>query len=415
MEASLLNLMVALGLGLLIGLERERTKLETSKAEAPGIRTFATASLVGAVAVMAGGLPFLAIITVAVGVLVAISYWRTLDQVGAGLTTELALLLTVMAGGLAMSQPAAAAAVAVIVALLLGSRERLHHFVGQVLTEDEVRSALVLAAAVIVVLPLLPDRPMGPYGALNPHSVWRLVTLVLMIGAAGHVATRVLGPRYGLPISGLASGFVSSSATIGAMGMRAAKAPETLGAATAGAVLSTLATVFQMVAVLAVTSASALNALIWPLAAAGVVAAAYGAIFTISALRQPPEAEQSASKAFSLSAALVFAATLSAVLLVSAGLRDAFGEAGAIAGAALAGFADTHASAISIASLVASGKLSANDAVVPILAGFTTNTVTKVIVAATAGGRAFAVRVIPGILLVAVAAWLGALASFALI
>lgn len=402
--------MVALGLGLLIGLERERTKIESDKqAEAPGIRTYAIASVVGAVSVMAGGLVLLAIATVAVAALVAINYWRTLDKAGAGLTTELALLLTVLAGALAMSQPAAAAAAAVVVALLLGSRERLHHFVGKVLTEDEIRSAMVLAAAVVVVLPLLPDEPMGPYGALNPRSVWRLVTLVLMIGAAGHVATRVLGPRFGLPISGLASGFVSSSATIGAMGIRAKKAPEVMGAAVAGAVLSTVATVVQMAVVLAATSPATLNAMIGPLAAAGIAAAGYGAIFTIRALRQPPEEEQSHSKAFSLVAALIFAGTLAAVMLGSAALRDAFGEAGAIAGAALAGFADTHASAISIASLEASGKLSAEHAVVPILAGFTTNTITKVVVAITAGGRAFALRVVPGILLVAAAAWAGML------
>jgi uncharacterized membrane protein (DUF4010 family) len=105
----------------------------------------------------------------------------------------------------------------------------------------------------------------------------------------------------------------------------------------------------------------------------------------------------------------VFAATLSIVLLGSAALRDWFGEAGAVAAAGMAGLVDTHSSAISIASLVAAGKMAPADAVLPILVGLSTNTVTKVVLAVTAGGRAFAIRVVPGLLLVIAAAWAGAL------
>lgn len=97
------------------------------------------------------------------------------------------------------------------------------------------------------------------------------------------------------------------------------------------------------------------------------------------------------------------------VLLASAALRAEFGESGAILAAAVAGFVDTHAPAISIASLTANGRMSALDAVIPILAGFTTNTITKIVVATTSGGRAFALRVAPGVVLVAAAAWAGTL------
>ena len=142
-----------------------------------------------------------------------------------------------------MRQPALAAGVAVVVAILLAARTPLHHFVRSVLTESEVKDALIFAGATLVVLPLLPDRPLGPYGALNPHTIWIIVILVMAISAAGYVAVRMLGARFGLPIAGLASGFISSTATIGAMGARAAKAPDVLAAAVAGAVLSTVATI----------------------------------------------------------------------------------------------------------------------------------------------------------------------------
>lgn len=409
-SAPLLNLLVALGVGMLIGTGRERAMDDPTRPADAGVRTFSIAALAGAVAVACGGVVLLAVLVVAVTALAGLSYWSTRDQEGPGLTTEFAIVLTVLTGALAMKAPSAAGAVAIVVALLLSSRKRLHHFVRTVLTEDEVRSALILGAALIVIMPLLPDRQMGPYAALNPKSVWRLVVLVLLIGAVGHLATRLLGARFGLPISGLASGFVSSSATIGAMGARAAKDPKVMTSAVAGAVLSTVATVVQMAVVVGATSQAALQAMAAPLIGAGLAAGGYGAIFTVLALRTPPpEDEASSDRAFSLSGALIFAATLSVVLLASAALRAEFGENGAILAAGVAGFVDTHAPAISIASLAANGRMQPVEVVIPILAGFTTNTITKIVVAATSGGRAFALRVAPGVVLVAVAAWAGAL------
>lgn len=409
METLILSLIVALGIGLLIGAERERRNLERPSPSPLEFMTFPIASLAGALALTVGGVLMVAITMAAAASLTGLSYWRTRSDESPGLTTELALVLTVLLGALAIKEPAAAAAVGVTVTFMLAARKRLGRFVGSTLTEEEVRAGLVLAAAVIVVLPLVPDEQMGPFDALNPRSIWRLVVLVLGIGAAGHVAVRTLGARYGLPIAGLASGFVSSSATLGAMGSRAAKSPAMMSAAVAGAVLSTVATVIQMSAVVAALSPPTLKALAGPLICSGIAAVGYGALFTLRALRAPPEADHDAGEAFSLVTALIFAATLSAVLLLSAALTEWFGEAGAIAGAGLAGFVDAHAAGISIASMAASGKITPDAAVVPILAGFTTNTVTKIVLAVTAGGRKFALFVAPGLVLVAAAAWLGAL------
>lgn len=405
----LVRLTVALGAGLLIGAERERRKLKESTPSTAGIRTFAVASLAGALSLQLGGAALLAVATGVAGVLAALGYWRTRADQDPGLTTEITLIVTLLVGGLAMREPQLAAMVGVAVAILLAGRSRLHHFVGSVLTEEELEAALVLGAATLVVLPLLPDRTLGPFGAINPRKIWMLVILVLAIGAAGHVAMRALGARFGLPVAGLASGFVSSTATIGAMGARAAKASDVLPAAVAGAVLSTVATVVQMVVVVAATSLPTLQALALPLAVAGVAAAAYGAVFTIAGLRHASEDEADPGAAISLKAALTFGAILAAVLVASAALRAWFGEAGSIAAAALAGLADTHAAAISVAALVASGAMAPQDAVLPILAGFSSNTLSKVVFAATAGGRAFALRVVPGLLLVVLGLWLGAL------
>ena len=406
----ILNLAVALGIGLLIGAERERRKGEGPSRSPAGIRTFTVASLAGAASFIVGGEVLLAVATAGVIILTAVAYWRAHED-DPGLTTEIALILTTLLGGLSMQQPALAAGLAVTVAVLLAARTRLHRFVRSVLTEDELQDALIFAGATLVVLPLVPDRPMGPYDALNPHSIWILVILVMAISAAGYVAVRMLGARFGLPIAGLASGFISSTATIGAMGARVAKTRDVLAAAVAGAVLSTIATIVQMAFVLAATSMTTLRTLSVPLICAGVAAILYGTVFTIRALQQKTESEAQSGRAFSLSTALVFALTLSSILVASAALREWFGETGIIVAAALAGFVDTHSAAISVASLVASGKMSAADAVFPILAGLSTNTMSKMFLAGISGGRSFALRVIPGLIVVASAAWVGMLGN----
>ncbi len=404
----LLNLAVALGIGLLIGAERERRKGQGPARAPAGIRTFSVVSLAGAISVTAGGALVLAVTVAGVAALTTIAYFRSRDE-DPGLTTEIALVLTALLGGLAMQQPALAAGIAVALATLLAARAPLHHFVRSVLTEAEVRDALIFAGATLVVLPLLPNRAMGPYDALNPHAVWIVVILVMAISAAGYILIRLLGARFGLPIAGLAAGFISSTATIGAMATRVRKNPGIMTAATAGAALSTVATIVLMSLVLAATSIATLRALAIPLLCAGIAATAYGIGFTIRTLREKDMPDPQPGQAFSLPVALIFALTLSAMLIASAALRDWFGETGVIVAAAAAGFVDTHSAAIAVASLVASGKMSAADAVLPILAALTTNTVSKIVFAGSSGSRAFALRLIPGLVLVAVAAWAGAL------
>jgi uncharacterized membrane protein (DUF4010 family) len=410
LDPVILNLAVALGIGLLIGAERERRKGEGPSRSPAGIRTFTVASLAGAISFIAGGEVLLAIATAGVIILTAVAYWRSHED-DPGLTTEIALIVTALLGGLSMQKPALAAGLAVTVAILLAARSRLHRFVRSVLTKDELDDGLIFAGATLVVLPVLPDRPMGPYGALNPHSIWILVILVMAISAAGYVAVRLLGTRFGLPIAGLASGFISSTATIGAMGARTTKTTDILAAAVAGAVLSTIATIVQMALVLAATSLTTLRTLSVPLICAGLVAVVYGIVFTVRALQQKTEGEAQSGRAFSLSTAIVFALTLSCILVASAALREWFGETGIIVAAALAGFVDTHSAAISVASLVASGKMSAADAVFPILTGLSTNTISKMFLAGISGGRSFALRVIPGLIVVALAAWAGVLGN----
>ena len=398
---------VALCIGLLVGVERERTKGEGPSRREAGIRTFALTSMLGALAFYMGGALLLAAAFAAVSILTGVAYFRRQGD-EPGLTTETGLLFTVLLGGLAMSEPSLAAGLGVGLAIILAAKDSVHGFVRESLTERELKDAFILAFATIIVWPILPDRPMGPFEAINPHKLWSLVVLVMAVGAVGHIAARALGGRYGLPLSGLAAGFASSTATIAAMGQRAKDNADDLNGAVAGAALSTVATFVQMALLLAVVSPSVATALGPALLAGGVTAAAYGFWFTWTAMRASETRPYSSGGAFSLKTALLLAATLGVMLVAAAMLQQHVGEAGVLAGAALAGFADTHAAAISVASLTTSGKLTAPEAVVPILAAMTCNGVTKLVMAFGAGAPTYAARVVPGIILSLAAAWLAA-------
>lgn len=404
-DVSWTHLAVALGIGLLIGLERERRKGTGASRSPAGIRTYALVSLLGALAAGLG--PWLlAASVVGVSLLAVVSYLRNRSD-DPGLTSEIALLVTLLLGAWAMQAPAWAAAVAAVVAVLLAARDPIHQFVHGWLTEQELHDLLVLAVATLLVLPLMPDQPIDPWGALKPRALWLVVILVMSIAAAGHVALRVLGNRWGLPLIGLTGGFVSSTATIGAMGTRARNNPALAQAAVAGAVLSTVGTVVQMALLLAVTSLPTLRVMALPLLGAGGVALAFGGLFTWRSMRSSGEVAADLGQAFSFKAALGMAALLATVSLASAALSRAYGQAGLAVGAALAGLADTHAPAVSVAALVASGAIGAQAAPLPILLALTTNTLSKCVAAVSAGGRPFAQQLVPGLLLVTAVAWGG--------
>lgn len=400
-----LGFAVALAIGLIIGIERERRKGRGPERELAGIRTFALASLLGAVASSIGNTGALVVGGAFIAALGVSGYLRSTSS-DPGITTEVALMVTFFLGVLAMSEPGLAAGLAVAVAILLAARDRLHQWVRDLMTEEELHDLLLFAASAVIVLPLLTDENIGPWESINPYEIWRLVVLVMGVSGVGYIALRSVGPRFGLPISGLAGGFVSSSATIASMGSTARSRPEVLRAAVAGAVFSTIATIIQMALVLASSSREALRELTPALIIGGTAAAGFGALITARLASGGPVASEQPGHAFRLSAAVAFAALITVIRVIAAGAEAEFGQAGVTLSAGLAGFADTHAAAASVGSLVADGNLAPSDAVVPVLLAMTTNSFTKA-GAATAGGRDFARPVWLGLVIVLSGLWVG--------
>ncbi len=400
------RLAIALGIGLLLGAERERRMAQEPHRGSAGIRTFALVALLGGIADRVGGTPVVAVALALVGAAALLGYARS-DREERGLTSEVALLVAFLLGVLAQDEPAIASALAVAVTILLSARTSLHRFVASVLTDTEVHDALLFAAAAVVVLPLLPDRRVGPFDVLNPFAVWRLVVLLMAISGAGYVATRAIGPRFGLPVAGLFGGFISSAATVGSMGGVARREPGLLRPAISAALLSSVATMVQMAVVVGVTSAPALDVVAAPLVAAGTGALAYAALATLRLRAGEVASRPHAGHAFQLHSAVLLALVITGVTVAGAVAAEAFGARGVAVAAFVAGLADAHSAAIAVASLVAAGRVAPSAAALPILLALTSNTVSKLAFAYAAGGRRFAVPVGVGLTVVIALAWGG--------
>jgi uncharacterized membrane protein (DUF4010 family) len=386
--------LVGLAIGLLLGFERERSHVPRPHA---GSRTFALLSLTG---VLAASIADGAVAAGAVGVtaLMTVAYLRTAAE-DPGTTTEVAAVVAYLLGALAWSRPSLAVALAVVVAAVLVSKERLHRFVRDTVTDVEVEDALKFFVVAFVVLPLAPDTDLGPYGVLNPARVWLLVVLLTGIGWLGYLGVRALGPRRGLLVTGLAGGFVSASATTASMG-RLSRTTGQVRPPLAGALLASLATFGQLLVVIAVVDADVLRRLVPPVVAGAVVLAGIAAAVSRNMAPTPRSAERpdpdvaeevppGRSRPFALRPALVLAAVLTGALLLARWGAAVLGSRGAVLGAAAAGVADAHAGSVAAASLAATGDLSVDAAVLAIAAALGANLVVKVVLAFIAGGRRF--------------------------
>jgi uncharacterized membrane protein (DUF4010 family) len=406
LPAEAIGLAVALGAGLLIGLERERRKGHGADRAAAGLRTFMVASLAGALAASARQPGLVAVATLGVAALAALSYWRSSGR-DPGLTTELALVVTCLIGALAVAQPALAAAAATLLAALLAARERLHRFATRVLTEAELHDALWLAAVALVLLPLMSSAPQPWLGGARPRTLVALVVLILLLQAAGHVALRLAGPRAGLALAGLCSGFVSSTATIASMGARARADAAQRAGFEAGALLSTAATWCQALLVLGAISRPLALALAPAAAAGAVVAAGSGWWRARTAPAGPDSAAPDPVRGpLHLRDAALVAVVLTLVSVLVDWAQQRFGAGGVLVGSAIGALADAHASIAALGALQSGGQLELQAALLGVLVAVTTNATSRCVVAFVAGGAGFGLRVSASLGASTGAAWL---------
>jgi uncharacterized membrane protein (DUF4010 family) len=407
---SWIGLAVALGVGLLVGLDRERHKGRGPRRDAAGLRTFALVTVAGALAQsLAPGL-LVAVGALAVSALAALAYWRSQRgpraQADPGLTTEVALVVAYLVGVQCTVQPVVGAACGAVLAALLAARERMHRFATEWLTEVELRDALVLAGVALVVVPLAPTSPLPGLGGLAPRTAAWVVLVILSLQATAHVAQRLFGARHALMTAGLLGGFVSSTATIATFGARARDAPLALRPQLAAAAsLSAVATWLQALALAAVASPALLPRL-WPVALAGALGALLIGAWGSHGARSDSSITLAASAArpLRLREAFAVAALLLAVSVVVGGLQAHFGRHGLLVGSALAALADAHAPIATAFGLHAQGVIDAAPATQILVLAVGVNSASRCVVAVVAGGLGYGARVAAALLTSALAA-----------
>lgn len=388
-------LAAALGCGLLVGIERERRKGAGPGRAFAGLRTFALTSVVGAAAALTQLTGLVVTGAVLVAALALVAYWRDRSE-DPGATTEIALLLTYLIGVLCAQSLPLAAALAVGLTGVLAGRERLHRFARQWLTEGEVRDGIVLAALVLMALPLVPNRPLwGP--VLNPYVIVQLLALLLAVQSLAHLCRRLLQARHAVAFSALASGFVSSTATIATLGLAVREGRSEARLMAGGGLLSCVSTQLQVLLVAAAVQPAWLPVLWLPALAAGLLALAWGWWMVRGA---PEEAAVTTTvpdedRMFSLWGAAGVAALLSAVQVMVYALTLWLGSSGLLLGTALAALADLHAS---LAAVFASGTPAAGGAATwAVMLAILVHAGSKSVTAGLVGGWRYLAWLAPGL------------------
>lgn len=402
----LYRLAVALGIGLLIGLERGwKTRDAAPGTRAAGFRTFTLCGLLGGLAaalaqttgtaVGAGlvlGLSFVAY--AAVFAVFERDAARAADSYSA--TTVIAGLLTFLLAAYAVIGDArAAAATAVVAAGILASRAQIHDLVAR-MTWPEFRSVLILLAMTFIILPILPGSAIGPGGGLNLREVWLVAIALAAVSYLGYGAVKFLGARRGILLSALAGGLVSSTAVALTNARRAAAHEGEPVLLAAGVAVATAVSFLRVIAIVAAMQPGLLMVIAPVLGASTLVAALYAlhAVYwrVAADARATPRPSEFANP-FSLWPVIGFAVFLGFVIVLGRVIGEGFGAQGALIGAAGLGLADVDAVTISSARLFPA-PLDAFAASLAILVASASNTLSKLAIAIFIGRGRFAVELL---------------------
>jgi uncharacterized membrane protein (DUF4010 family) len=354
------QLWIALGLGLLVGLQREHT----ASRRLAGVRTFPLITLLGTVcALLAQALSgwILAAGFVAVAVMIVIGNLAILKDGPSdpGLTTEVAMLLMFGVGAyLVVGHREAAIAIGSGIAVLLQFKGQLHGIAAK-LGDNDLKAIMQFALISLVILPVLPNRTYGPYAVLNPRQIWWMVVLIVGISLGGYIIYKFFGEHAGIVLGGILGGVISSTATTVSYAKRAADAPQSSGLAAIVILIASTVVFLRVLLEIAVVAPSFLLTAGLPISLLLVVLAALSAVIWFRGRKEPsalPEQENPSE----LKSALLFGLIYAVVLFAVAAAKERFGNRGLYVVAGLSGLTDVDAITLSTAELVGVGRLSAD-------------------------------------------------------
>lgn len=403
------RLAMALGIGFLVGIERGWKHRESPEgSRAAGLRTHAVIGLMGGMSAAllpwVGHLGFAALALAFAGAFIVFKVRESQHDQDLSVTGTIAGLLVYALGAYAMlGDLVIAAAVGVTLVGLLAFKDALHGWLEHV-TWKELRSALIILAASAIALPLLPDRTIDPWDAINPRELWLLTIFVAGATFAGYVAVRVLGSDVGVLAGAAAGALVSSTVVTAELGRRVRKGETHAMVGGAAAAIAAAISVGRVISLLAVTGAPILPEAGPALLTAILVFA--GAAFAMRFLDREGDAGDSAQKIRSpldLISVAQFALFLGAVIVLGRIIADAYGQAGLLPFAATAGLADVDAVTLAAGSLVRGGLEPAVGAHAVMIAVLM-NTLAKGAIAVVTGGWRYALLYFAAALAAALAA-----------
>ncbi|MCW5876428.1 MAG: MgtC/SapB family protein [Anaerolineales bacterium] len=402
------RLFAALAMGFLIGLQREHSHGGPGREILAGERTFALIGASGFLAALMSdqfGQPLIYFAAIAfVAALTAIGYFTEATQKGrVGITSEVSVLLAMLLGGLSYwNYLGLAVAAAIGATLLLSLKIETDKFVAA-LTREDILAALQFAAVTAIVLPILPNTPLGPppLDVLNPFNIWLMVVFISGISFLGYVLIKLLGADHGIRITGFLGGLVSSTAVTLSFAQRSIKLPK-LAKPFALAILVAWTMMFARVMVeVAVVNRDLLRVVWPPVVASGLAGLGY-AVFLMLAKRRSDQDAVHFSNPFDLLSALRFGLLYAAVLLMARSAQVYLGDTGVLLAGFLSGLADVDAITLSLAELARSGGLSLDLAAKALVNAVMANTLVKGGMVLLAGSASLRRAVLPGLVLILV-------------
>lgn len=371
----------ALGLGVLIGLERQRT-LGEAKTFA-GVRTFSLVALFGAVAVYAGevsGLPWIVgLVFISILALVITAYHATAIAGEIGATTEVSVLITFFVGCIcAWGDVGIAGAITVVAMLLLALKGWLHNLAKRIEPSD-VEATLKFAIITLIVLPLVPNTNFGPEGleVINPYKTWLMVVLIAGLNFVGYILVKVLGKEHGFGLTGLLGGLVSSTAVTLGFSQRSRAEPGLTSVLALAIVLAWTVMYFRVVVEVGVVNFSLAKSLTLGMLLMGAVSLVICLVLWRQGRSQETAEVDSGNNPFELGDAIKFGLLFAVVIFVASAAQTYFGNTGLYLAGALAGLTDVDAIALSMASLAQQDPASSGPAARTIVIAVISNTMVK--------------------------------------
>jgi uncharacterized membrane protein (DUF4010 family) len=398
--ATLYPFLTSLAIGLLIGLERER-----SPAARAGLRTFSLVALSGTLGALLSeksGAPWMlgAGLLIMGGMMVA-SYFKTGESDDPGTTTIAAVVVCYALGAMVwFDLEQLAVTLAILTTALLYFKPELRG-VSRNLTRLDLVSILQFAVLSFVILPILPNQNYGPYNAVNPYQVWWMVVLISGLSLAGYAALRIAGQRHGTLLTGLFGGIASSTATTLAFSRHGRDSPQLVGMAAVVILLANWVVLIRLSVLIAVLAPGLLRPML-PLFGGGALAGLliiYLAWRRLDSQANAPKLEM--KNPTEIRAALSFGLIYAAVLFAAAWLSDLVGSQGVYAVALVSGLTDVDAITLSSLRLFNLGSLQGEQTVNAILLAILANIAFKSGLASVIGGAALARQVLPGMAAVA--------------